>query len=132
MFEKFFNDPSFDFETRTLFGEIHYGAGDVGEMLTAVAQASRTATPLVGSANGVRWLDESSQSRTQLTRQATGQRPERLSAGGRLLRRFQSFFVDGTEGADAQLSELFAAHCTALRSPRRSARPTSDPDLSPL
>ena len=37
MFEKFFNDPSFDFETRTLFGAIHYGAGDVGEMLTAVA-----------------------------------------------------------------------------------------------
>ena len=37
MFEKFFADPSFDFETRSLFGDIHYGAGDIGEMLTAVA-----------------------------------------------------------------------------------------------
>ncbi len=37
MFEKFFTDPSMDFETRSLFGDIHYGAGDVGEMLTAVA-----------------------------------------------------------------------------------------------
>ena len=37
MFEKFFADPSMDFETRSLFGDIHYGAGDVGEMLTAVA-----------------------------------------------------------------------------------------------
>src|SRR5271167_117296 len=37
MFEKFFADPSFDFETRSLVGDIHYGAGDIGEMLTAVA-----------------------------------------------------------------------------------------------
>jgi hypothetical protein len=37
MFEKFFTDGSFDFETRTLLGGIHYGAGDIGEMLTAVA-----------------------------------------------------------------------------------------------
>lgn len=37
MFEKFFTDPSFDFETRTLLGGIHYGAGDIGEMLSAVA-----------------------------------------------------------------------------------------------
>jgi hypothetical protein len=37
MFEKFCTDPSFDFETRTLLGGIHYGAGDSGEMLTAVA-----------------------------------------------------------------------------------------------
>jgi hypothetical protein len=27
MFEKFFADPSFDFETRSLFGDIHYGGG---------------------------------------------------------------------------------------------------------
>jgi hypothetical protein len=36
VFEKFFGDPTFDFETRTLFGEVHYGAGDVGEMLAAI------------------------------------------------------------------------------------------------
>ena len=40
MFEKFFNVPSFDFETRTLFGEVHYGAGDVGEMLIVVGTIS--------------------------------------------------------------------------------------------
>jgi hypothetical protein len=40
MFQKFFTDPSFDFETRSLFGGIHHGAGDIGEMLTAVATIS--------------------------------------------------------------------------------------------
>ena len=40
MFEKFFTDPSFDFETRSLLGGVHYGGGDVGEMLTPVANIS--------------------------------------------------------------------------------------------
>ena len=107
MFEKFFNDPSFDFETGRSSGK------SITERVTWARcsppwRASRTATPLVGSANGGHWLNESSRSRTQQ------QAAHRVSARNAYLRAAvyaaSSLFVDGTEGADAQLSELFAAH----------------------
>lgn len=50
MFEKFFADASFDFETQSLLGGVHYGAGDVGEMLTAVAK--------IGDGDATSWVLE--------------------------------------------------------------------------
>jgi hypothetical protein len=109
MFEKFFTDPSFDFETRTLFGAIHYGAGDVGEMLTAVAHITD------GDAGS--WVSEwrSLAERIESIGDSASKAGHGVSARGAYLRAAVYFaasyvFVDGTENADEQLSQLFAAH----------------------
>jgi hypothetical protein len=109
MFEKFFADPSFDFETRSLFGDIHYGAGDVGEMLTAVAS--------ITDGDATSWVKEwrTLAERIQAIGDASLNAGHRVSARGAYLRAAVYYaasyvFVDGTENADAQLTELFAAH----------------------
>ena len=109
MFDNFFKDPSFDFETRSLFGNIHYGAGDVGEMLTVVA------TIIDGDASSwvANWraLAERIQSIGDVAMTAG----HRVSAREAYLRAAVYYaasyvFVDGTDNAEAQLTELFAAH----------------------
>jgi hypothetical protein len=71
VFEKFFTDPSFDFETRSLLGDIHYGAGDIGEMLTAVANISDgDATSWVQ--DGGRWPNVSRRLAMQVWQPGTG------------------------------------------------------------
>ena len=109
MFERFFNDPSFDFETRSLFGDIHYGAGDVGEMLTAVAS--------ITDGDATSWVSEwrSLAERIESIAEAASKAGHPVSARGAYLRAAVYYaasyvFVDGTDNADAQLSELFAAH----------------------
>jgi dienelactone hydrolase len=109
MFEKFFADPSFDFETRSLVGDIHYGAGDIGEMLTAVAAI------VDGDADS--WVAEW---RTLADRiQAIGDESlkggHKVSARNAYLRASvyyaaSNVFVDGTDDADAQLAKGFADH----------------------
>jgi len=113
MFEKFFNDPSFDFETRSLFGDIHYGAGDIGEMLTAVAN--------VIDGDAVSWVKEwrSLAERIQAIGDKANKAGHRVSARGAFLRAAVYYaasyvFVDGTDNAEAQLTELFAAHRTCF------------------
>jgi len=109
MFERFFDDPSFDFETRSLFGDIHYGAGDVGEMLTAVAN--------IVNGDAASWVNEwrTLAERIETIGDAANTAGHKVSARGAYLRAAVYFaasyvFVDGTENAEAQLSELFAAH----------------------
>ena len=109
MFEKFFTDPSFDFETRSLLGGVHYGGGDVGEMLTAVANIS--------DGDATSWVKEwrALAERIQAIGDACLKAGHRVSARGAYLRAAVYYaaafvFVDGTENPDAQLSELFAAH----------------------
>jgi dienelactone hydrolase len=113
MFEKFFTDPSFDFETRSLLGGIHYGAGDVGEMLTAVANIS--------DGDATSWVKEyrTLAERIQAIGDACLKAGHRVSARGAYLRAAVYYaaacvFVDGTENPDAQLIELFAAHRTCF------------------
>ena len=109
MFEKFFNDPSFDFETRTLFGEVHYGAGDVGEMLTVVAS--------ITDGEAASWVGEwrTLAERTESIADTASKAGHKVSARNAYLRAAvyyaaSSVFVDGTENAGTQLGELFAAH----------------------
>jgi hypothetical protein len=109
MFERFFTDPSFEFETRSLLGGIHYGAGDVGEMLTAVANIS--------DGDATSWVKEwgALAERIQTIGDACLKAGHQVSARGAYLRAAVYYaaafvFVDGTENPDAQLSELFAAH----------------------
>jgi hypothetical protein len=109
MFEEFFADPSFDFETRSLFGDIHYGAGDIGEMLTAVVN--------VVDGDATSWVKEwrGLAERIQAIGDAARTKGHRVSARSAYLRAAVYYaasyvFVDGTENADAQLAELFAAH----------------------
>jgi hypothetical protein len=109
MFEKFFSDPSFDFETRSLFGDIHYGAGDVGEMLTAVG--------CITDGDATSWVSEwrSLAQRIEAIADEALKAGHPVSARGAYLRAAVYYaasyvFVDGTENADVQLSELFAAH----------------------
>src|SRR5665811_1904280 len=109
MFEKFFTDPSFDFETRSLLGGVHYGGGDVGEMLTPVANIS--------DGDATSWVKEwrALAERIQAIGDACLKAGHRVSARGAYLRAAVYYaaafvFVDGTENPGAQLSELFAAH----------------------
>jgi hypothetical protein len=37
MSQLFFTDPGFEFETRNILGQVHYGCGDVGEVLATAA-----------------------------------------------------------------------------------------------
>jgi hypothetical protein len=113
MFEKFFADPSFDFETRSLFGDIHYGAGDVGEMLTAVAN--------ITDGDATSWVKEwrTLAARIQAIGDSSLSAGHRVSARNAYLRAAVYYaasyvFVDGTDNADAQLTELFAAHRTCF------------------
>jgi hypothetical protein len=109
MFEKFFTDPSFDFETRTLLGGIYYGAGDIGEMLTAVAS--------ITDGDAESWVTQWRMlaGRIETTGEACLNAGHRVSARQAYLRAAVYFaaayvFVDGTEHPDAQLTELVAAH----------------------
>jgi hypothetical protein len=109
VFEKFFADPSFDFETRSLFGDIHYGAGDVGEMLTAVAN--------VVDGDATSWVAEwrSLAGRIQAIGDESLNGGHRVSARNAYLRAAvyhaaANVFVDGTDDADAQLKSGFAEH----------------------
>jgi hypothetical protein len=109
MFEQFFTDPSFDFETRSLVGDIHYGAGDIGEMLTAVANI------VDGDANS--WVAEwrSLAARIQTIGDESLKGGHRVSARNAYLRAAVYYaaanvFVDGTDDAEAKLTEGFADH----------------------
>lgn len=109
MFERFFSDPSFDFETRSLFGGIHYGAGDVGEMLAAIAAITD------GDADS--WVAEwrNLAERVRAIAESSLERGHRVSSRGAYLRATVYFaaavvFVDGTDDAEKLLSELFPLH----------------------
>jgi hypothetical protein len=109
MFEKFFTDPSFDFETRSLVGDIHYGAGDIGEMLTTVA------TIVDGDANS--WVAEwrSLAARIRAIGDQSLKGGHQVSARNAYLRAAVYYaaanvFVDGTDDAEAKLTEGFADH----------------------
>jgi hypothetical protein len=108
MFEKFFADHSFDFETRSLFGDIHYGAGDIGEMLTAVAN--------IEDGNATSWVKEWRElaERIQQIGQTSLAAGHKVSARNAYLRAVyyaaSYVFVDGTENPAPQLEALFASH----------------------
>jgi hypothetical protein len=109
VFEQFFNDPSFDFETRNLVGGIHYGAGDIGEMLTVVSN--------ITDGDATSWVAEwrSLAERVQENGGSASKAGHRVSARGAYLRAAvyygaASVFVDGTNDADDLLPVLFAAH----------------------
>jgi hypothetical protein len=109
MFEKFFEDSSFEFETRTLFGGIHYGAGDIGEMLNAVAA--------IPDGDADAWVSEwrTLAERVRDIGATCLNEGHRVSARAAYLRAAVYFassvvFVDGTDHADALLEVLFASH----------------------
>jgi hypothetical protein len=109
MFDRFFTDESCDLETRSLLGGLHYRGGDVGEMLTAVANIS--------DGDATSWVKEwrALAERIQAIGDACLKAGHRVSARGAYLRAAVYYaaafvFVDGTENPDAQLTELFTAH----------------------
>src|SRR5450755_598690 len=108
MFEKFFADHSFDFETRSLFGDIHYGAGDIGEMLTAVAN--------IEDGNATSWVKEWRElaERIQQIGQTSLAAGHKVSARNAYLRAVyyaaSYVFVAATENPAPQLEALFASH----------------------
>jgi dienelactone hydrolase len=109
VFEKFFADPSFDFETRSLVGDIHYGAGDVGEMLTVVAAITD------GDASS--WVAEWRRlaDRIQAIGEDSLKGGHKVSARNAYLRAAvyyaaSNVFVDGVDDAGSQLTAGFAEH----------------------
>ncbi len=105
----YFNDASFEFETRALLGNIPYGCGDIGEVLTTAGAIED------GSASDwvAQWRDLATRVE-DIADEALGH-GHRVSARGAYLRAAAYFaaaqvFVDGIDKADDALKVLFASH----------------------
>jgi hypothetical protein len=105
----YFKNASFEFETRAVLGNIHYGSGDIGEVVSTVAT--------IEDGNASDWVDGWRKLATRvqcIAAQASG-RGHRVSARNAYLRAAAYFaaaqvFVDGIEEADEALKTLFASH----------------------
>lgn len=78
--EPFFTDPAFEFETRNVLGNVHYGCGDVGEVLATVAAI----TDGDDSSWVARWQDLAT--RIEAIATAAHARGHRVSGGNAYLR----------------------------------------------
>jgi dienelactone hydrolase len=107
--ELFFADPAFEFETRNILGNVHYGCGDIGEALTAVAAI----TDGDDSSWVAHWQDLAR--RIEAIATAAQTRGHRVSARNAYLRAAAYYAatltaIDGIEGGEELLGPLFAAH----------------------
>lgn len=105
----FFKDLAFEFETRAALGQVHYGCGDAGEVLAAVAAITDGDDPSWVTA--WRQLAE----RVDSIASEALSRGHRISAANAFLRAAAYYAialtaVDGTEDTDRLLPVLFAAH----------------------
>ena len=105
----YFQDPSFEFETRALLGNLHYGCGDIGEVTTTIAGIEDgSASDWVAQWRGLA-------TRVEAIADEALAHGHRVSARGAYLRAAVYFaaaqvFVDGIEEADDALKALFASH----------------------
>lgn len=105
----YFNDPSFEFETRALLGNLHYGCGDIGEVVTTIAG--------IGDGSASDWVDQWRRLATRVEAVADEAlaHGHRVSARGAYLRAAVYFaaaqvFVDGIEEPGDALKVIFASH----------------------
>jgi dienelactone hydrolase len=105
----YFQETSFEFETRTLLGDIHYGAGDIGEAMTVI-QA-------IEDGNDLSWVTEwqTLAERIEDIAEKTYGDKHYVSAGDAYLRA-SSYYgaamvaIDGLDNPEDTLAFLFGAH----------------------
>lgn len=105
----FFADPGFDFEVRTLLGNVHYGCGDIGEVLATVA--------LIADGDDASWVGQwrAVADRVAAIAGEAAAAGHLVSARGAYLRAAAYYAaalasVDGTDDPEAALRETFTAH----------------------
>jgi dienelactone hydrolase len=106
---KFFAEPAFDFEVQALLGNVHYGCGDAGEILTAVEAIS--------DGDDESWVGAWQALADRIAAIADGAlaRGHRVSARNAYLRAAAYYATamsaaDGVGNAEKALTALFAAH----------------------
>lgn len=109
MSQLFFTDPAFEFETRTLLGNVHYGCGDVGEVLATVAA--------ITDGDDSSWVAQwqALAKRVEAIAADTQTRGHKVSARNAYLRAAAYYAtalsaIDGAEDGEALLGPVFTAH----------------------
>ena len=109
MSQLFFTDPAFEFETRTLLGNVHYGCGDVGEVLATVAA--------ITDGDDSSWVAhwQALAARVEAIAASTRTRGHKASARNAYLRAAAYYAmaltaIDGAEGGADLLGPVFTAH----------------------
>jgi hypothetical protein len=109
MSQLFFTDQAFEFETRNLLGQVHYGCGDVGEVLATVAAIS--------DGDDSSWVAhwQGLASRVEAIAAAAQSRGHRVSARNAYLRAAAYYAtalsaIDGAPEGETLLGPLFTAH----------------------
>ncbi len=107
--ELFFADRAFEFETRNVLGNVHYGCGDVGEVLATVAA--------ITDGDDSSWVAHWQELARRIEAIATTARDRghRINARNAYLRAAAYYAatlsaIDGVEGGEKLLAPLFAAH----------------------
>ena len=109
MSQLFFTDPAFDFETRNVLGNVHYGCGDVGEVLATVAA--------ITDGDDSSWVAQwqALARRVEAIAADTQARGHKVSARNAYLRAAAYYAtalsaIDGAEDGEARLGPVFTAH----------------------
>jgi hypothetical protein len=109
MSQLFFTDPAFEFETRNVLGNVHYGCGDVGEVLAAVAA--------ITDGDDSSWVAQwqALARRVEAIAASTQTRGHKVSARNAYLRAAAYYAtalsaIDGAEDGEALLGPVFTAH----------------------
>jgi hypothetical protein len=105
----YFHEQSFEFETRGLLGNIHFGCGDIGEAMTAIGA--------IEDGNDTSWVTGWRNLAERIERVAEQARAggHGVSARGAFLRAAAYYAaalvaVDGIDDPEETLKDLFAAH----------------------
>ena len=109
MSQLFFTDPGFEFETRGVLGNVHYGCGDVGEVLATVAA--------ITDGDDSSWVAQWQALARRIEAIAAGAqtRGHKISARNAYLRAAAYYAaaltaIDGVEGGADLLGPVFTAH----------------------
>jgi dienelactone hydrolase len=109
MSQLFFTDQTFEFETRGVLGNVHYGCGDVGEVLATVAA--------ITDGNDSSWVTHWQELARRVEGIATTaqSRGHKISARNAYLRAAAYYAatlsaIDGVKEGDKLLGPLFTAH----------------------
>ena len=131
MSQLFFTDPAFEFETRNILGQVHYGCGDVGEVLATVAA--------ITDGDDSSWVTHWQELARRIEAiAATAQSGGHLVSARNAYLRAAAYYaatlsaINGVEGGGKLLGPIFTAHrrCStptyacSIRLPRLSRSPT--------
>ena len=130
MSQLFFTDQTFEFETRGVLGNVHYGCGDVGEVLATVAA--------ITDGDDSSWVTHWQELARRVEGIATTaqSRGHKVSARNAYLRAAAYYAatlsaIDGVKDGDKLLGPLFTAHRRCFDAHVRLLDPPAEPVAIP-